>query len=231
MISEEPQARSLEVLSLVDLHWSGKSELQLPDLSDVDLVLLGGDLTHFRGIEHAKIIIERIEATSSQVLAICGNCDKPEIESYLEEKGIALDRRARTLAGARFVGLSAGLPFGDCPYERTEAEFSEASDEAWRQADLLEASAVSTIFLCHQPPRDTVCDLARGRHVGSTAIRRSILDHEPDLVLCGHIHEAIGEASLGASRVINPGPWFTGHTLRFRIVNGHLAEIAVFNRA
>jgi Icc-related predicted phosphoesterase len=71
-----------------------------------------------------------------------------------------------------------------------------------------------TILVSHQPPHDTLCDVSRGAHVGSTTIRQFILDREPDLVLCGHIHESVGDDRLGASRVVNPGPWFAGNLLR-----------------
>ena len=207
--------RGLEILGLVDLHWSGKHELALPDLAGVDLVLLGGDITHFRGVEEARRVIDAIRSAGPRVLAVCGNCDRPEIESYLETEDLALDRRVKTVDGIHFAGLSAGLPFGGCPYERTEEEYGAAIADL---AAHLPAAGTDgpTILVSHQPPRDTRCDVSRGRHVGSTTIRQFILDRQPDLVLCGHIHESIGDDRLGASRVVNPGPWFAGNLVRLR---------------
>ena len=34
---------------------------------------------------------------------------------------------------------------------------------------------------------------------------------QPDLVLCGHIHEARGTDTVGSSRIVNPGPVRAGH--------------------
>lgn len=208
---------TLNVLGLVDIHWSGRSALELPDLSEIDLVLLGGDLTNFRGVEVARRIIDEIRAAGPEVLAVCGNCDLPEVEGYLEEEGIALDRRARVVNDALFVGLSAGLPFGGCPYERTETEFAEACTKAREAAEAMTVAGPA-ILLSHQPPRGTRCDrVLRIKHVGSRSIRRLVEEWQPDLVLCGHIHESRGRDTIGRSVVINPGPWKSGRSLRFDI--------------
>jgi Icc-related predicted phosphoesterase len=208
---------SFHVLGLVDLHWSGNRPLRLPALSDVDLVLLGGDLTHFRGVDVARRIVDEIRAAGSEVLAVCGNCDRREIESYLDDEGIALDRKARRIAGATFIGLSGGLPFGGCPYERSEEEFAAACDEARVAAEAVAGNG-PTILLSHQPPHGTRCDrVLRLKHVGSRSIRLLVEDVQPALVLCGHIHESRGRDLIGESVVVNPGPWKAGHSLRFSI--------------
>ena len=39
---------------------------------------------------------------------------------------------------------------------------------------------------------------------GSTAIRKAIDEFKPDILLCGHVHEARGiEEMIGSTRVIN----------------------------
>jgi Icc-related predicted phosphoesterase len=207
----------LRVVGLVDLHWSGRAPLRLPDLDGVDLVLLGGDLTNFRGADVARTIVDEIRAQGPAVLAVCGNTDLPEIESYLRDEQIDLDRRSRAIGGATFAGISAGLPFGGTPYERTEEELAAAAEAALSAA--AREAARPLVLVSHQPPRGTRCDLTRGGHVGSTAIRDAILRHQPDLVLCGHIHESAGNDLLAGSRIVNPGPWFQGGVLRFRIVD------------
>jgi hypothetical protein len=208
--------RGLRVVGLVDLHWSGRPPLRLPDLPGVDLVLLGGDLTNFRGVEVARVIVDEIRARGAAVLAVCGNTDLPEIEDYLRAEEIDLDRRARAVGGVTFAGVSAGLPFGGTPYERTEAQFAAAAEDA------LQGAIAPTVLISHQPPRDTRCDRTRGGHVGSAAIRDAVLRHQPDLVLCGHIHESAGSDLLGRSRIVNPGPWFQGGVLRFTVIDGRI---------
>lgn len=209
------ESGDLGVLALVDLHWPGEGNpLSLPELTGVDLVLLGGDLTHFRGVEEARRIVDEIRMAGPAVRAVCGNCDRPEIEEWLRAEGIGLDRTAEVIGDLRLVGLSAGLPFGGCPYERSEEEFAAALDDSWSSARDCEAPV--TVLLSHQPPYG-VCDTARGRHVGSRAVRAAIERHRPDLVICGHIHEAVGRGDIGPTVVVNPGPWFAGGALRFEV--------------
>jgi Icc-related predicted phosphoesterase len=214
--TSSPPAESAEIVFLVDLHWTEKRSLELPSVEGVDLVILGGDLTNFRGPETARTIVETIRAAGPEVLAVCGNCDRPEIERYLADEGIDLDRRCRRWRGLHLVGLSAGLPFGDLPYERTENEFERAAAQAFADRARHDVSG-PTVLVTHQPPHGTRCDIARGHHVGSHAVRAAILEHTPDLVLCGHIHEAAAVDRLGTSTVINPGPWFAGNQYRFRL--------------
>ena len=209
----------MRVVGLVDLHWTPRQPLRLPDLDGVDLVLLGGDLTNFRGKDEARAIVEAVRASGAAVLAVCGNCDRPEIEDFLRDEEIDLDRRARTVGGVTFAGVSGGLPFGATPYERTEQDFEHAAQDAFAAAAALASPESPLVLVSHQPPRDTQCDRARAGHVGSTAIRAAILRHQPDLVLCGHIHESAGADTLGKSRIVNPGPWFQGGVLRFDVTN------------
>lgn len=214
----------MRIVGLVDLHWPGTGRVVLPDLQAVDLVVLGGDITHFRGMEAGRRLVDQVLAAGAPVLAVCGNCDQREVEDCLAHAEIGLDRRARVVEGVKFVGLSGGLPFGGCPYERTEEEFEQACREAFAAAAAIEAEG-PTIFVSHQPPYNTRCDLTRGRHVGSHVVRAAIERHQPDLVLCGHIHEGIGTDTIGASRIVNPGPWNSGRYARILVEGGRIASV------
>lgn len=183
----------------------------MPDQSGFDLVLLAGDLTNFLGPDHARRIVEPLQDSGVPVLAVCGNCDQRSVDDYFREIDIDLDRRARVIDGVRFIGLSGGLPFGDLPYERTEEDYERVAAEAFESAAQVDGQP--TILVSHQPPFGTACDLARGNPVGSRTLRAAIECHQPDLVFSGHIHEAIGSDTIGATRIVNPGPWFQGRSL------------------
>jgi Icc-related predicted phosphoesterase len=79
----------------------------------------------------------------------------------------------------------------------------------------LEAEAGETLWMCHSPPRDTLCDMIYARHhVGSRALRSFIERHQPPLVLSGHIHESPRVSSayrdrVGRTVVVNPGQFGT----------------------
>ena len=47
-----------------------------------------------------------------------------------------------------------------------------------------------TIGLIHNPPKDYCDDLFDGKHVGTPATKAYIFEHQPKLIISGHIHEA-----------------------------------------
>jgi hypothetical protein len=47
--------------------------------------------------------------------------------------------------------------------------------------------------------------------VGSAVIRSFVEREQPDLVLCGHIHESRGSDRIGRTQVVNPGPALARH--------------------
>lgn len=46
---------------------------------------------------------------------------------------------------------------------------------------------------------------------GSQGLRRFVDDFQPDILICGHIHEDGGEALIGNTRVINVGELRRGY--------------------
>jgi len=57
----------------------------------------------------------------------------------------------------------------------------------------------------HQPPREAQDTLYNGESSGSVGLRRFVEEYQPDLLLCGHIHEARGESFIGSTRIVNVG--------------------------
>lgn len=67
------------------------------------------------------------------------------------------------------------------------------------------------LLVSHTPPHATACDrLHNGTPVGSTAVRDFIQKYQPEICLCGHIHESRAEDRLGRTLVINPGTLSAG---------------------
>ena len=63
--------------------------------------------------------------------------------------------------------------------------------------------------------------------MGSHALGAFVAREQPDLVLCGHIHEARGEDAVGRSRVVNPGPVADGRYALVEIEDGAL-DVALY---
>jgi uncharacterized protein len=193
------------IVAFADLHGDVSSlEAVFRQAGAVDLVLLLGDITHFGGRDAVRRMAEAIQPHCPRLLAVPGNCDYPEVEEWLSEKGLSLHRRSVILDGIGFAGVGLSLPCpGTTPGEISERDFRQY---------LTEAAAgfprdIPMVLVTHEPPFNTATDLAfTGEHVGSRAIREFIEASRPMVCFTGHIHEAAGGDTLGTTRIINPGP-------------------------
>jgi Icc-related predicted phosphoesterase len=178
----------MKIIALSDIHGKTASLASLGDtLSSADLILIAGDITHFRGKEALSSILDEIKKFNDSIYAVFGNCDLPEVENGLQDAGIALHRRQVSSRGIVLAGLGGSLP---CP-GKTPNEFGE---ETFKK--MLEDHCFSSlpeggfVFVTHQPPVNTKADKAwTGGHVGSGSIRDFIEAKRPFLCLTGHIHE------------------------------------------
>lgn len=180
----------------------------LDDAGPVDLVLLGGDLTHFGSPEDAQTVVRLAQSKGARTLAVAGNCDSPAIDVRLAELGVSLFRRGVAVGPVGFIGLSSMPPWVRTMYHFSEGELADALETGHRQV----ASSERLVVLSHAPPHGARVDrLWHGRHVGSTALRTFVDRVQPELVVCGHIHEARGIDQLGRATVVNCGPACKGY--------------------
>ncbi|MHA1341559.1 MAG: metallophosphoesterase family protein [Promethearchaeota archaeon] len=62
------------------------------------------------------------------------------------------------------------------------------------------------ILVAHNPPYKTLLDQAISqKNVGSRVIRKLIEDFQPDICVCGHIHESAAIQNIKKTICINPG--------------------------
>jgi len=206
----------LRLLAVSDIHENLTHLPALkPELQAADWVLLLGDLTQFGHRPAATRVLDAFRAENPHIMAVPGNLDHPDVADYLVAEEVSLHRRWRIIGDLGLAGLGASnhTPFGT-PFELSEddiyaglaAPAKAIADARWR------------IVISHAPPRDTVADRIRsGDHVGSPSVRRIVEEHQPHLLLCGHIHEARGEDVIGPTRILNPGPFGDGGFIRIDI--------------
>ncbi len=209
MITKAPQpdtsrtCRPLRIFAFGDIHMDLGKLAAMPDLADADLLLVTGDLTNFGGRAEAGKIIAAIRARNPALLAVAGNLDRPEVNRYLLDEGISLHGRGVLWnnLGIFGVGGSNPTPFGT-PNEFAETELARLADQGLAASH----DARARILVSHAPPHGTATDRLRdSSHVGSRSIRAVIEEHQPDLCLTGHIHEARGTDTIGRTTIINPG--------------------------
>jgi hypothetical protein len=193
------------VINIADIHGNAKPIPEIGEiLSSADLILLSGDITHFGGEKEASQIIDLIRTYNSNILAVTGNCDKKEVDSYLERENIQIHGRHYEIDGISVLGAGGSLPCpSPTPNIYTENEYVEIFDSSTQNLD----NSRTKILVSHQPPINTLNDtISTGAHVGSVTVREFIEKVEPLVCFTGHIHEAPGIDEIGITKIVNPGP-------------------------
>ena len=203
----------MKCLFITDIHGDIDGFLKIADqLKSVDFVLLGGDITNFGGAEDAERIIYAIKMFNKNIMSVAGNCDYRDVEQYLSEEGISLNRRYKIVNSYIFAGLGGSLitPV-DTPEEYTEDEYDVALREIFHKTEFNNHDK-KLVFISHQPPYGTVTDaLADGTHVGSNSVLKFIKKYSPALCLTGHIHEGVGIDKINSTIIVNPGAFRNGN--------------------
>ncbi len=208
-MAEQSKEKEYLWIALGDIHDDISDLVKIPELSQADAIIVTGDMTNCGGIDEARRVLEPIQKHSSKFFAQIGNMDKLEVTEWLQEKQCNLHVQVHEIAPnvAIFgVGASTITPFS------TPSEFPESSYEQWLAECWEKAQAWKhKLLISHNPPKNTLCDVIGDNiHVGSTAVREFIEQKQPDLCVCGHIHEARNEDSIGRTVIINPGDFGAG---------------------
>ncbi len=185
-----------------------------------------------------ELLIERVDLSVVDVIVMPGNDDDWEIDEVIKSFG---DRGIRWCLGGPVDVL--GIPMisldyvnptpWDTPREDSERGLAKRIKGLVRRLE----DPSRSIFNLHAPPHGTMLDLApeldankkpvtvAGQvnfvHVGSTAVRDAIAQHQPMLGLHGHIHESYGHDKVGDTPVVNPGSEYGEGILR-----GYVIEIS-----
>lgn len=216
----------MRIVYVVDVHDRVEAvEQTLARTGPVDVLVVGGDITTAGSPDDAERAIERWQALVPMLLAVAGNMDSPAIDARLVELGVSIDGRGVVLDDVGIAGVSASphTPL-HTPHEVPDEELGQRAE-----AGLAGLAGCSVRILCpHAPPYGTSCDrIHSGSHVGSRSLRALVEREQPDLVLCGHIHESRGEDEIGRTRVVNPGPAFSGHHARVDIADADTVSVAL----
>ena len=205
---------SLRILGLADLH--DRSEMLEPLRNvEADLIAFCGDLHNASGPEQGRTAAEALAKIGPPVLIVPGNMDHRDVVPGLwKEVGLTMIHGTSFgYKGYCFLGLG-GMVMRDPRrlgnpgrYYHREEDVYDLLSRAHREA----SGAKRLIVITHQPPRGSRDTIYTGESTGSTGLRRFVEERQPQLLLCGHIHEDRGEALIGRTRIINVGELRRGH--------------------
>lgn len=191
----------MKILALSDVHGDRafiKRMAELGAKEKVDLVILAGDLVdHHKNVEG---LVGPFKAKGLEVGVLPGNHEgMAEIGFMVEQYG------AKNLHGYVWkkgdVGIF-GCGYGDIGiHQLTEEEFFGTLKNAH---DVL-GEVKKKIMVTHVQPSESILGL-HNPGWGSSGVRKAIEQFQPDLHICGHIHETHGiEDKIGKTRVVNVG--------------------------
>jgi hypothetical protein len=221
--TQENIMREYKILAFSDMHGNGRvidMAKTLVQKENFDLVVYLGDFSESIGdvesnLNNATSLISSLRDIVT-VRCLFGNCDTPELAKLLEAQDVALHNKLESYGKTVIAGWGGSHPTPfHTPSEISESEIQEALDELLEKAAKMNPERL--ILFTHEPPFNVKGDEVGGSHVGSEALRHIIEKHQPNLDVCGHIHEAKSTDCIGHTRVINVGPASKGHFLKITV--------------
>jgi Icc-related predicted phosphoesterase len=199
----------VKILAMTDIHGAyEKAERILASETGLAALIIGGDLTTNGSAQEAQAALHTFAKTGIPLITVAGNMDPVEIEGAFSANSIFVNARGTMLDDVGIFGVS-GSPFTPMhtPNEISEEEISFRAHSGWKDVQ----AARIKIFVPHAPPHNTKLDTLRsGEHVGSTSVRKFAEQFQPDVLVCGHIHESRGADKLGKTIMVNCGPAANG---------------------
>jgi putative phosphoesterase len=194
----------LRILAFTDIHGSYERVVGiLSRETGFDAVIVGGDLTTHGTVNEATNALRRFQEFEKPLFVVAGNMDLPSFDTSYDSLGVNINAKGAVLGEAGFFGI-AGSPFTPMhtPYEISEEEIRRRADAGWNEIQAMRWK----VFVPHAPPHDTKLDkILLGKHVGSSAVRTFVEEKQPDVLICGHIHESRGLDTLGRTKMVNCG--------------------------
>ena len=190
----------MKILAASDLHGDSKQVGKLADKADnenVDLVVLCGDLTSSLQTNN---IIKPFLDKGKRVLLVPGNHDGLALGDFLADfyNIRNLHGKYAKYSNAGFFGCGGANVGLDA---LSDEEFFDVLKKGFYYIKDIEKK----IMVTHVHPHGTIVDRIFPNG-GSIGIRRAVEMFKPDLLLCGHIHEAEGaEDFIGNTKIVNVG--------------------------
>ena len=162
--------------------------------SKPDLLVLAGDVN---SLFNPSNIMSYFNNTHLPVLVVRGNTDSKKIanRSPVSSNISFLHFSEIVINGFSFAGVSGTIPV---PFS-SRIQFREK-----QTTEKLEPLVKKdTILIAHPPPFGTLDKVLGKFHAGCKILREIVSKRQPQLFICGHIHERPGYAFLGKTLVVN----------------------------
>lgn len=194
--------KPMKILAFSDIHGDRTKAEELAQRAEgeeVDLVILCGDITY--GEQSIEGIIGPFAKRKKKVVLIPGNHETVATVDFLAQLYGMTNLHGYSIK-YKDIGLfgCGGADMG--PFPTGEQEIFELLKKGhYKVRDMSKK-----IMVTHVHPAGSVMERFTRFFKGSDAVRKAIDEFKPDLLLCGHVHEAEGiEEKISGTRVINVG--------------------------
>ncbi|MFH1173933.1 MAG: metallophosphoesterase family protein [archaeon] len=187
----------MKLLLCTDMHGNMLYLDKLKQLAkQVDVVICAGDFTQFE--HNIDVILKHMNGWGKQVLLIHGNHEDNDSVRKLIMKMpflFLIHDQPFQKRDVTFYGWGGG------GFNMSDPSFAKRAEQHFQK------SSGKRVLVIHGPPYNTIMDNVHEGHVGNKSYTEIIKKYQPNLVVCGHIHETFGtQDKIGKSIIINPGP-------------------------
>lgn len=206
----------MKVLATGDLHYSlPQFDWLLERAANYDVVIIAGDLLDIAGhvdLDAQILVVQRYleELSKNSTLLFCsGNHDGDRKTSHDE---YVCDWMASDLMPNQFGDYMSytaeGWRFTMCPWWDGPVTEKEVAAFLEKQAAI---ERESWFVVHHSPPAESKTSWTGKRDIGDQQLLKFIREHQPEIVLSGHVHNAPFKSDggwidqIGKTRVFNPG--------------------------
>ncbi len=193
-------ADMVKIFAAGDFHGDNKIASDLADKAKkegADIIILNGDITEENS---PNSIVGKFHKLDKQLFLVPGNHDYLITEflaKFYDAKNI--HKKCVLYKDIGIVGCSS-LNIGI--HQMSEDEIFNNIVENFKKIK----NARKKILITHVHPAGTDMEKFSDFVPGSKGLRRAIEEVKPDIVICGHVHEAEGlEEEIGNTKIINVG--------------------------
>lgn len=190
----------VKIFAAGDLHGDSKGASDLADKAnenDADLIILNGDITE----EHIESpILSHFYKLGKKMLMIPGNHDYT-VTDFLSAL-YKVDNIHKNAVMHKDIGIVGCSSLNLGLHQMSDDEIYSVIVENFKKIK----GAKKKVLVTHVHPSGTNMEQFSNFVAGSKGLRKAIEKCQPDIVICGHVHEAEGlEDQIGKSKVINVG--------------------------
>ena len=187
----------MKALAFGDIHGNSTyTHLIKKKAEKCDFILCSGDISNF-GVNLKKTLYE-LNKLKKPIFLVHGNHEDLESIKKLRLDNIKIVHK--TIVKYKDYNITGYGNLG----------FSERSIDVENFIDRIKSKLKNkkVIFISHAPPKNTKLDLLPwSGHVGCISFRKAINILNPEIYICGHLHENFGMIQrINNTKTLNPGP-------------------------